>query len=382
MVRFGFITYGLDRPAFGIGRVTQSQGQALERHSAADPVFLTTYCRGPFVDARRMHYRLLGSRLAPGLMTCGALQLPVAAVKTRLELIHDPAGIGPFLLGRRWGSFARVVTLHDATPLRFPTTHTLLSRFLFRVYIPATLRNTDAVLTLSEDAKNDLTRFLHLPSTKVHVVSPGVDHQFAPAPAEVTAKTRSRFYGGEPFVLYVGALEPRKNLPTLLEAFAELRREFPRLHLVVAGGRRWKSSGLGPMVERLRLQDRVHFIGYVAERELPALYRAASVFCFPSLAEGFGLPVLEAMACGTPVVCSGVSSLPEVAGDAVVFVDPTQPESIAYALRRVLTEPDLAAQMRQRGLERAALFTWERTAARTVEVYQQVLGLDEGACGS
>jgi glycosyltransferase involved in cell wall biosynthesis len=145
------------------------------------------------------------------------------------------------------------------------------------------------------------------------------------------------------------------------------------VRLVIVGAPRWKFSAIPRVLDELRLRDAVQFTGYVADADLPALYSAASVFCFPSLAEGFGLPVLEAMACGTPVVCSNASALPEVAGDAAVLVEPTDAEAIAVALKRVLQQPEMAAQLRQHGLARAARFSWERTATETLDVYSRVL---------
>jgi glycosyltransferase involved in cell wall biosynthesis len=178
-----------------------------------------------------------------------------------------------------------------------------------------------------------------------------------------------------PYILYVGSIEPRKNLPRLLVAYAHLRRRgSTRWRLVVAGPRKWKSGPVYDAVARLELAEHVHFAGFVPEADLPALYNGADLFAFPSLYEGFGLPVLEAMACGTPVVTANTSSLPEVAGAAALLVDPSDVEEIAGALRRVLEDPALARDLRERGLARAAQFSWERTARATVAVYEKVLG--------
>jgi glycosyltransferase involved in cell wall biosynthesis len=372
-IRFGFVTYGLDRPAFGISRTTLSLGRALERCQGAEPVFLTPYSRGPFAEAHSRHLHLVGARLAPGLMTIGALQLPVLAGRERLRLIHDPTGMSPFIFSRRLGSYKRVVTLYDATPFLFPETHTLLTTLLHRFYVPMTLRNVDAVITISEVAKLDLVRFLHVPAGRVHVVPLAVDPGFRPVAADESARVVARYGLAPPFVLYVGALEPRKNVPTLLRAFARLRSDFPNLRLVLCGGQRWDFGPIPRAIAQLGLADVVRFTGYVPDADLPALYSAAAVFCFPSLAEGFGLPILEAMACGTPVVCSNASSMPEVAGDAALLVEPTDAEAVAQSIGRVLREPDLAAALRQRGLDRAAQFSWELTAERTLAVYRAVL---------
>lgn len=372
-MRFGFITYGLDRPAFGITRAILSLGRALERDPMAEPVFLTPYRDGPFTDRGDHHAHLPGARLAPYLMTVGALTLPVVARRMSLPLIHDPAGISPFVLGRAVGPYKRVVTVHDATVFVHPETHTLLDNFLHRVYVPALLGHVDAVITLSESAKQGLMQHLRLEPDRIRVVPLAADPTFRPASVDHMESVLTRHQLERGFVLYVGALEPRKNLPTLLRAFARLRRELPDVTLVIVGAPRWKFSAIPRVLDQLNLRQAVRFAGYVADADLPALYSAASVFCFPSLAEGFGLPVVEAMACGTPVVCSNASALPELAGEAALLVEPTDPDAIASALTRVLRQPDLAGELRERGLARAARFSWERTASETLDVYRSVL---------
>ncbi|MGI9145087.1 MAG: glycosyltransferase family 4 protein [Chloroflexota bacterium] len=372
-VRFGFITYGLDRPAFGISRSTLSLGRALERRHGVEPVFLTPYRHGPFAETTDRHTHMTGARLAPGLMTIGALELPLLARREALPLIHDPTGMSPFLIGRRFAPYKRVVTLYDATPFLHPETHTLLDNVLHRMYVPATLRNVDAVITISEIAKQDLLRFLRLRSSQIHVVHLAADPAFRPVAPQESANILARYELKQPFVLYLGALEPRKNVPTLVRAFARLRSEFPNLQLVLGGGQRWSFGQIPQVIEQLGLTDSVRVTGYVPDADLPGLYSAASVFCFISLSEGFGLPILEAMACGAVVVCSNRSSMPEVAGQAALLVDPTDVEGVASGLRRVLRDPDLANALRQRGLARAARFSWELTAERTVDVYRAVL---------
>jgi glycosyltransferase involved in cell wall biosynthesis len=176
-----------------------------------------------------------------------------------------------------------------------------------------------------------------------------------------------------PYVLYVGALEPRKNIPGLLRAFVRLRADFPDLTLALGGSPRWKFAEIPRALEELALEPVVRFTGYIADSDLPALYSAAAAFCFPSFYEGFGLPVLEAMACGTPVVCSNTSSLPEVAGDAALLVEPRDEVALTEAIARVLTDEALAEDLRERGLKRAASFSWDRTAELTLAVYRSVL---------
>jgi glycosyltransferase involved in cell wall biosynthesis len=208
----------------------------------------------------------------------------------------------------------------------------------------------------------------------VMVIPEAANARYRQLDPDAVAPALGRYGVEPPYILYVGSLEKRKNLPRLLQAYARLRQDLPGWKLVIVGARKWKSAPIFDTLSRLGLEPYVHFTGFVEEDDLPALYNGADLFCFPSLYEGFGLPVLEAMACGTPVVTSSTSSLPEVAGEAALLVDPYDVEAIAAAMRRVLSDPELAQDLRARGLARAAQFTWERTARETIAVYERVLG--------
>ncbi|HVG96824.1 MAG TPA: glycosyltransferase family 1 protein [Chloroflexota bacterium] len=370
-MRFGYLTYGLDRPHLGISRTVLDLGKSLAERPDCEPVFITPYARGPFAAAPGA-VRLPAARLLPALMTLGALAVPAIAHRRRLPLIHDPAGVSPFLLGRWAGDYKRVVTLHDAIAFRYPDGYSRLNNFLHRRYIPATLAGVDAVITVSASARDDLVRFLRLPSEKVFVVPMAANPTFRPQPPAAALPVAARYGAQPPYVLYVGAVEARKDLPTLLRAFARLRAAFPRLTLVVAGRVRFKATDVTQTLAALDIASAVRFTGFVPDEDLPALYGAAAAFCFPSLYEGFGLPVLESMACGTPVVCTRASSLPEVAGGAALLFEPRDDAALAEHLARILSDPSLAEDLRRRGLARAATFSWARTAEATRAVYRHV----------
>ena len=370
-MRFGYLTYGLDRPHLGISRTVLDLGKSLAERPDCEPVFITPYARGPFAAAPGA-VRLPAARLLPALMTLGALAVPAIAHRRRLPLIHDPAGVSPFLLGRWAGDYKRVVTLHDAIAFRYPDGYSRLNNFLHRRYIPATLAGVDAVITVSASARDDLVRFLRLPSEKVFVVPMAANPTFRPQPPTAALPVAARYGAQPPYVLYVGAVEARKDLPTLLRAFARLRAAFPRLTLVVAGRVRFKATDVTQTLAALDIASAVRFTGFVPDEDLPALYGAAAAFCFPSLYEGFGLPVLESMACGTPVVCTRASSLPEVAGGAALLFEPRDDAALAEHLARILSDPSLAEDLRRRGLARAATFSWARTAEATRAVYRHV----------
>jgi glycosyltransferase involved in cell wall biosynthesis len=372
--RIGFLTYGLDRPLSGVTRVAQELGRALQRAGECEVVFLTPYARGPFRGERGTAAAALpGCRLLPGLLALGGPLIALAARRRKLDLVHDPIGVSPFTLGRWAGGFKRVVTLHDAIAFRYPQGYPWLNNFVHRRYVPWTLPNVDGVITDSEDARRDLGRYLQLPLEGVQVVPLGVDPRFRPLPVDEARAAVARLGVVGPYVLSVGAQQARKNVARLVEAFARVRRRFPSYRLVIAGPALWRHPGFGQQIEALGLREAVTVLGYVPDDALPALYGAAGLFAFPSLYEGFGLPVLEAMACGTPVVCANATSLPELAGDAAVLVDPTDTTALAGAMERVLGDPALQASLRARGQARAATFTWERTARETAAVYRRVV---------
>jgi glycosyltransferase involved in cell wall biosynthesis len=201
------------------------------------------------------------------------------------------------------------------------------------------------------------------------------DPRFSPVRQEERLQTvRSQYGLGPDFVLAVGNLQPRKNLLRLIKAFASVREQMEGIQLVVVGKAQWQASAVYETVKHMGLEGDVLFLGYVPDGDLMLLYNCARVFVYPSIYEGFGLPVVEAMACGTPVVTSNTSSLPEVAADAAILVDPHSEEQIADALRRVLLDPDLALSLSRKGLRRAKQFSWQQTAQDTVAVYQTVLG--------
>jgi len=266
-----------------------------------------------------------------------------------------------------------VFTLHDLIFIFHPETHKPLNRWFLTLMMPRFLRAADAVIAVSECTKRDAIRFYGIPEEKITVIYEGVNPRFRPASPETIAAVRARYNLPEHFILYVGTIEPRKNLTALLEAFHYLLATHD-LRLVIVGKKGWLYEGFFRRLRELGLEDRVIFTGYVPDEDLPAIYSAADLFVFPSLYEGFGLPVLEAMACGVPVICSNTSSLPEVAGDAALLVDPADVWALAGAMEQALTDEHLRSELMAKGLERARWFTWEKAAAKTLEVYRGVLG--------
>ncbi len=296
-------------------------------------------------------------------------ELPRQARSVSAAVLHVTGFDAP-----RWKPCPVVLTVHDLIGMLFPQNLPLVSRFYWSRWLPWSVRWADRVIADSEHTRGDLIRLLRIPGERIEVVHLGVGQAFRPQEGRAVLQAVHDRYGlPKAFILYVGTLEPRKGLDTLVAAYGSLAADTPH-HLVIAGKRGWYTDALFRQVQALGLGQRVHFAGYVADEDLPALYNLADLFVFPSQYEGFGLPVLEAMACGTPVVCSNAASLPEVAGDAALLVPPGDAPALAAAIRRMLADPALQAAMRARGLERARRFTWEETARRTALVYRQLGG--------
>ncbi len=287
-----------------------------------------------------------------------------------IDLLHCPAYTAPYVPGIKL-----CVTIHDMSFLTHPHFHTEENRKFCLVQSLRAARLADAILCDSQATANDVRRYLHVPLDRLFVV-PG-----APGPEfrrlddhRAIASTLLRLGIHENYLLFVGSVEPRKNLVTIIEAFARMRAGSHRQEwLVIAGGSGWKNEEIYQRVHELRLTHVVRFLGFLPTEDLVVLYNACRAFVYPSLYEGFGLPVLEAMACGAPVVTSNVSSLPEVAGDTALLVDPRDVEGIAEAMRAVLEDAQLRTTLRAKGLERASRFSWERTARLTLEVYHRCL---------
>lgn len=373
-MRVGLIVYGLDRPLGGISRYTLELVRALANlRTRPDVVLLAAGDLGPLGNGGPFkHLALPGCRLLPALVTWGSVTLPFHARGLRLDLIHDPSGISPFAFGT--GDCRIAVTLHDVFSWSCPGNNTLPDTLIYRYWLPRIIHRVNAVITDSKASRSDIARYLPVDAKKLFLVPLGVDQRYRPRPSAERIAVRSSYGVPDGYLLFVGSIEERKNLRRLLQACARLWAGGEERPLLVVGARRWKYTRILETVQDLNLESHVLFTGYVPDSDLPALYSGADLFVFPSLYEGFGLPPLEAMACGTPVVTSNVSSLPEVVGDAAIMVDPYDVQGLAAAMRKVLDDADLRAEMREKGLARASQFTWERTAQETVKVYQKVLG--------
>jgi glycosyltransferase involved in cell wall biosynthesis len=299
---------------------------------------------------------------------------PWAVRQAGADLLHGPAFVGPLA-----SDCPFLITVHDLSFLFYPQGFRLVNRSYLQLLTRLSARRARRIIAVSDSTKRDLVKHYGLLPAKVDVVHNGVDANFRPLPADGVAAFRTRAGLPDRFILFVGTLEPRKNVTGLIEAYARLPEGRPPLMLV--GGKGWLYDAIFARVEALDLSDEVRFVGYVPAEDLPWWYNAAELFVYPSLYEGFGLPPLEAMACGTAVISSTASSLPEVVGEAGLLVDPAEPAALAMAMEQVLTDRELQGTMKAAGLARAQGFSWEETARRTVESYRRALAPEEGTQG-
>ena len=294
---------------------------------------------------------------------------PEKAKKAGVDLLHQPCFSAPIFYPGKV-----IVTCHDLISVFFPENLPLASRLFYSRWMPFSYRKAMLIIADSEHTKRDLMSLLQIPEAKIRVIHLAVSKDFRPIKNRVKlAQVQKKYQTGSKYLLHVGTIEPRKHLEFLVKAYALAFREGIEENLVITGKRGWYYDGLLRLVEDFNLGKKVKFTGYVEEGDLSALYAGAKAFVFPSLYEGFGLPPLEAMACGTPVISSSTSSLPEVIGQAGILLPPKDERLWAKNILKVIKDKSLARTFRELGLRQAKKFTWATTARKTVEVYQEAM---------
>lgn len=373
----GFDATAAARQSAGIGRYTRELLFALGLR-ADTTRYRLFFCAGgelrgrlPSLDDRfRARALPISDRVTNAVWHRARLPIPVQAITGRIDLFHSP----DFTLPPTWRT-PSVVTVHDLAFLTVPECAYPTLRAYLETVVPRSIRRATRIIAVSESTKRDIVARIGVPPERVEVVYEGVSEPFAPGCAgHEDERQLLRAVGIDgPFLLSVGTLEPRKNYPRLLTAYRLLRDRGIDLPLVIAGGEGWLYEPVYAALDALALRPHVRFLT-PDDALLVALYGQAAAFVYPSLYEGFGIPPLEALARGAPSAVSNTSSLPEVVGDAALTFDPTEPEAIAGALERLLTDTALADRLRRSGPPRAAAFTWDRAAAETHAVYEQVAG--------
>ena len=355
---------------YGIGTYIRNLVINLSRiDKDTDYVLLCRPQDNGFVEGLGENFRPL-SQTDPLYSISEQLRIPAQLKRAHIDVFHAPHYTLPFTTPCN-----SVVTIHDCIHLLFPQ---YLPNKIAYIYARTALwiaaNRSSRVLTVSEASKKDILRFFNIDPRKITVIPNGIDGQFKLEPsAEAIARVQERYQLKSPFLLYVGNVKPHKNLERLIDAFYKLRRDgLTTLTLLIIGDEITKYTTLRRTVHRYQLHKYVRFLGFVPSDTLSILYRLADAFVFPSLYEGFGLPPLEAMACGTPVVTSNVSSLPEVVGNAAMLVDPYDVDSIANGIQAVLEDPAYREKLITNGLERANVYSWESSVVKVKQIYDEL----------
>lgn len=384
-MRIAINAFFLQRPMTGSAEHLLGLLKGLDRASGADDYLLLYPClessnelRTPRLGARFQTQMIEGTSARLGIrlgkIWWEQMALRRACSGSGIDLLHSPYFASPL-----FPNVPTVVTIHDVIPLILPAYSRPLHVRVYMKMVSAAARRARAVLTVSEAAKKDIIRTLGIPPERVHVTYNAIDPGMRPItdPAALE-RMRGNFGIAREYLLYFGGFDVRKNVERVIRAFHAARTGFRHpWQLVLAGSLNLVGHPLypdpRPLAAALGLEKDVVVTGRVSNEEKALLYSAATAFVFPSLYEGFGIPVLEAMACGAPVITSNVSSLPEVAGDAALLVDPTSVDALTEAMLKMLNDAGLREEMRQRGFRRAARFSWDDSAARTLDVYRQVI---------
>lgn len=294
---------------------------------------------------------------------------PSLAKQAKVDILHQPCFSAPLLYSGKI-----VITIHDLISHFFPKNIPGGSRFYFSKWMPLTYRKAAKIIAISENTKRDIISLLNIPEDKIVVIQSAVSEHYRPIENKtVLAKIKEKYGTGERYILDVGTLEPRKNLQFLVKAFnLAIKKGHLDCNLVLTGKKGWYYEGLFDLIKSLKLEKRVILPGYVPDEDLPLLYNAADLFCFPSLYEGFGFPPLEALSCGTPVIAANNSSLPEVIGDAGILLDLDDEKLWADNIIEVMTNAKLREELSRKGLLQAKKFSWKKTARQTAEVYKSL----------
>ena len=377
-MRIAFDATALPPALSGAGNYIVQLAHALDRLRSGDRLFVIVKQADAwrFAGSDTLETIVVPVETRPGRLVWEQIGLPRLLRRIGADLLHSPHYTMPLANVPA----ARVVTLHDLTFFLFPEYHQRTKVAFFRRMIRAAAARADHVIADSDSTRRDAIQLLTLAPEAITTVHLGVDRRFAPAtdPVQLDAVCR-RYRLQHPFALSVCTVEPRKNLVTAVRAVAGARREGTPWTLAVAGAHGWGTGALHAELADERVRAGVKLLGFVPNDDLPALYSAADAFLYPSLYEGFGLPPLEAMACGAAVIVSNRSSMPEIVGDAGILHDPEDAAAVTAAMSVMLRDRDVRARYRSRALARAAQFTWEETARRTHQVYRTACRTRPGA---
>ena len=370
----GILSWMLDRKRTGVNNYLYNLIRNMIKNGKGNEISLIHYQR----SSDTIYSQVKNDIIIPDIpfKLTSALGIPRAVKNADIDLLHIPVHwynqITPFFLNR---NIKKVITIHDLTPILFPEMHTRDTNITWERSLKLIKNRTDIIISDSISTKNDCIKLLNIPEKRIRVIPLAADERYRPIKKKelIIQEIKNRYNIQYPFILFVGTLEKRKNVPTLIKAFYKLKKSQIEHKLVIVGGKGWKYNQIFDLIEELKLQKDVIFTDYVSDEDLVKLYNTADIFVYPSLYEGFGLPPLEAMACGCPVITSNTSSLPEVVGDAGIMINPMDIDSLTTSMLKILTNPELKEEMGKKSLERAKMFSWKEAARETWKLYEDIL---------
>ncbi len=369
----GILSWMIDRKRTGVNNYLYNLIKNMIKNGKANEISLIHYERSDDPLYSQVNDIIIPEK---PLKLTSAIGIPQAVKNADIDILHVPVHwynqITPFVFNRK---IKKVLTLHDLTPILFPEMHTRETNLTWKSSLKFIKNRTNIIICDSVSTKNDCINLLNIPEKRLKVIPLAADEQYKPLNNKelIHDELKIEYNIDYPFILFVGTLEKRKNVPTLLKSFYKLKKTKLDHKLVIVGGKGWKYTKIFALIEELNLQDDVVFTDYVSDEYLVKLYNAADLFVYPSLYEGFGLPPLEAMACGCPVITSNISSLPEVVGDAGMMIDPNDIDGLTSAMLKILTDNELREELSRKSLDRAKMFSWKKTANETWKVYEDVL---------
>lgn len=306
---------------------------------------------------------------APQRFYWDQFQIPRLAKKNKVEILHQPSFSVPIFYHGKV-----IVTVHDLIARLFGKDIPFFSRQFFGKWMPFSYRFTDKIIAISECTKNDIIKLLGVPEEKIKVIHLAAGKEFTRIfDNDEIKRVKDKYKTGKKYLLHIGTLNPRKNLEFLIKVYKEIIADFPEYNLVITGKKGWYYEGLFKLVKKFGLEKKVIFTGYIEDKDAPYLYNGATIFLFPSLYEGFGLPPLEAMACGCPVISSNTSSLPEVIATAGVLLSPKDIKSWVRNIKMILAKKNIRLEMSKKSILQARKFSWEKCAKETLEVYERLM---------
>jgi glycosyltransferase involved in cell wall biosynthesis len=369
----GIVSSFIDEYSGGIGVYTNQLVKNLNQMDKENNYHLIHYSKGnqeiynqnnEIIIPKNRFIRRWGSYMFWRYFT-----LPRGLKKYNLDVVHDPYELGPFTFNQ---PFRKVITVHDLTPLLFPNLFKRGDVMLHRLLLKKTISKADKIITVSYNSQRDIMEYLNVPEENIEVIYNGKNESFRPLNSRKIGEVREKYELPSRFILSVGGLHPIKNIPRMLEAYHLALKNGLEHKLVMVGGSMDRSEEIFQIIKVLGLEGHVIFTGVVPDDDLVGLYNAADLFLYPCLYAGFGLPPLEAMACGTPVITSCNSSLPEIVGDAAKLVNPYDTEKLAASINRILSDDGMMKTLIKNGLKRAEMFNWKKTAWETLKVYKEV----------